>query len=97
MARKMQQMLFGFTLFVQCAIALSSSSEHSLFHLAPSTETNSDGVKQLAMYYMSQTVTESDSFTVKDVIYDIGSNGMKTAAHVRLERFYQGIQVLGGD
>jgi hypothetical protein len=37
MARKMQQMLFGFTLFVQCAIALSSSSEHSLFHLAPST------------------------------------------------------------
>jgi peptide methionine sulfoxide reductase MsrB len=49
------------------------------------------------MYYMSQTVTESDSFTVKDVIYDIGSNGMKTAAHVRLERFYQGIQVLGGD
>jgi hypothetical protein len=37
MARKMQQILFGFTLFAQCAIALSSSSEHSLFHLAPST------------------------------------------------------------
>jgi Zn-dependent metalloprotease len=49
------------------------------------------------MSYISQTVTESNSFTVKDVIYDIGSNGVKTAAHVRLERFYQGIQVLGGD
>lgn len=46
---------------------------------------------------MTQTVTEGNSFTVKDVTYDISSSGMKTAAHVRLERLYQGIQVLGGD
>jgi hypothetical protein len=56
-----------------------------------------DEVKQLAVSYMLQAVAEGNTFTVKDVIYDYGSKGMKAAAHVRLERFYQGIQVLGGD
>lgn len=46
---------------------------------------------------MVQKVAEGNDFTVKDVIYDIDSNGMNTASHVRLQRFYQGLRVFGGD
>jgi len=38
-------------------------------------------VKELAVSYMSQAVTEGNNFTVKDVIYDdYGSNGMKISS-----------------
>jgi len=65
----------------------------------------------LAMSYINQNIKNASStsteifseldkdnmFVVKEVLYDTDKDGHQVAVHVRLDRFYKGLRVIGGD
>lgn len=77
----------------------TQSPDDAVIGMAKTYLSNYD-IQKAAVYtsggYVTEQASEND-FIVKDVIYDVDANGNNIMAHVRLDRYYNGLRVIGGD